>query len=156
MNRRASAPESVLAETRAYGITLVPDGARLRIGAPKGALTAALHAKIVAHKVELLALLRGDSGTVSSSYDEAVRRWRAEFTSHLGRAFGYSEEAVRVALDVLERQPRGLGFRVGRELIVIEMGEGLEVRVHRTPQPWASAEDGILAVAGSRGTQGAR
>jgi hypothetical protein len=65
MNRPASTAESVLAEARAYGITLVPDGSRLRIGAPKGALTAALHAKIVGHKVELLALLRGGDGTVS-------------------------------------------------------------------------------------------
>ncbi len=147
MNRPANAAESVLAETRAYGITLVPDGARLRIGAPKGALTAGLHARIVANKVELLALLRGDDGTTSSSYDEAVRRWRAEFTTHMTRALGYSEEVLRTALDVLERQPRGRGFRVGKELIVIEMGDGLEVRVHRTPQPWASRKDAI-AVAG--------
>ncbi len=60
--------------------------------------------------------------------------------SQVARGFGDPEEILRAALDVLERQPSGRGFRVGKECIVVEMGEGLEVRVHRTTQAWTVAE----------------
>jgi hypothetical protein len=70
------------------------------------------------------------------AYGASERARRAEYTTHLARAFGYPDEIVRAALDVLGRQPRGRGFHVGPELVVIEMGDGLEVRLHRTPQPW--------------------
>ena len=127
---------AILTEARAYGIQLVADGSRLRIGAPDGALTAVFRAKILAHKPEVLALLRGDAENSDEAYRRAVAAWRVEFMTLLARAHGYPDEAHRVALDVLGRQPAGWDFRVGKDVIVIEMGEGMEVRVHRLPQPW--------------------
>jgi hypothetical protein len=139
--KAATPAEKILAEARAYGVTLVPDGARLRIGAPKGALTAALRAKIIAHKSELLTLLGGGDSAKASPYEQAVRAWSADYTIHMARALGYSEESLRAALDLLTRQPPGRRFRIGREVICIEMGEGIEVRVHRTPQAWTPAAE---------------
>ncbi len=132
---------TILAEARAYGIQIVADGARLRVGAPDGALTAAFRAKIIAHKPELLALLRGEAETSDVAYRRAVASWRAEFLTLLARARGYPDEALRAALDVLGRQPTGWDFRVGKDVMVIEMGDGMEVRVHRLPQPWLSEEN---------------
>ena len=136
MTSSRSPAAAVLAEARAYGIQIVADGARLRIGAPDGSLTAAFRAKIIAHKPELLALLRGDAENSDDAYRHAVAAWRVEFMTLLARAHGYPDEALRVALDVLGRQPAGWDFRVGKDVLVIEMGEGMEVRVHRLPQPW--------------------
>src|SRR5207244_12145426 len=101
--------------------------------------TPAWRAKSVANKPELLALLRRQAESAAADYDRAVRAWSAEYLTHLTRAFGYPAEIVRAALEVLARQPRGRGFHVGKDIIHIEMGDGLEVRLHRTPQTWLPA-----------------
>lgn len=134
-----SSAAAVLAETRAYGIELAAEGGELRIHVQAGVLTPALRAKIVANKPELLALLRRQAESAAADYDRAVRTWNAEYVTHLAHAFGYPAEIVRAALEVLARQPRGRGFRVGKDIIHIEMGDGLEVRLHRTPQAWLPA-----------------
>jgi hypothetical protein len=131
---------AVLAEARAYGIQLVAEGSRLRIGAPDGALTAGFRAKIIAHKPELLALLRGEADSSDEAYRRAVAAWRAEFMTLLAHARGYPDEVIRAALEVLGRQAAGCDSRVGKDVIVIEMGEGMEVRLHRLPQPWGPEE----------------
>lgn len=133
---------AILWEARAYGIQLVADGTCLRIGAPDGTLSPAFRARIIANKPELLALLRGDADAGATSYARAVEAWRVEYTTLLARAYAYPDEAVRAALDVLERQPPGRGFRVGRDVITITMGDGLEVHVHRLPQSWLTEREG--------------
>jgi hypothetical protein len=131
----------ILAEARAYGIQLAAEGPRLRIGAADGTLTAAFRAKIVAHEPELLAALRGEAEDSDAAYRRAVAVWRAEFLTLFAHAQGYPDEALRVALEVLGRQPAGWDFRVGKDAIVIDMGEGREVRVHRLPQPWLAEDE---------------
>jgi hypothetical protein len=50
-------PAELLADLRARGVVLDPDGGRLRVRAPADAWTAELRERVRAHKAELLALL---------------------------------------------------------------------------------------------------
>jgi tubulysin polyketide synthase-like protein len=66
---------------RSLGVSLKPDGDRLVL-APKGALPDALRAELVAHKPEVLAMLRADPAPVSRprvpapvALRAAYRRW---------------------------------------------------------------------------------
>ena len=124
------AAADVLARARALGVVLLPNGGTLRVGARSGPLPDELRAAIRAHKDELLELLACEQGSRSRADDRA---WRAEFLGHMARAHGYSEELVREALNVLARQPAGRRFHVGKEIISFEIGDDLEVRVHRVP-----------------------
>lgn len=142
MRAPETAAAALLAETRAYGIQLVAEGGRLRIGAPEGALSAALRAKIIANKPEILALLRGEREDSATAYERAVRAWRAEYVTHLARGRGYPEDLVRIAVARVGRQPIRHGFTVGKEILSIEVGEGCEVRIHRTPQDWCVNDEG--------------
>jgi hypothetical protein len=62
----------------------------------------------------------------------------------MARARGYGEELARVAANVIAKAPPCSRFHIAREVIVIAMGEGLEVRIHRAPQSWVlvSEEEG--------------
>jgi hypothetical protein len=137
-----TAAAALLAETRAYGIQLVAEGGRLRIGAPEGALSPALRAKIIANKPEILALLRGETEDSATAYERDVRAWRENFVTHLARGRGYPEELVRIAVALIGRQPIRHGFTVGKEILSLEVGEGCEVRIHRTPQAWCVDDEG--------------
>ena len=146
MERRVNAV-AVLAEARSRGIVLVPRGAALRIGARDGALTPALHARILAHKPELVALLTAESASASEEYRRTELACWVEYVSQMARAHAYPAETIAVALDLLRRKPRACRFEVGRDAIALEMGQGMWVRVHREPQSWVdSTESGAKAL----------
>lgn len=134
-SRAHPAAADVLARARALGVVLLPNGATLRIGARAGALPEDLRAAIRSHKRELLELLAHERGASPVQDDRA---WRAEFLVHMARAHGYCEDVVREALEVLARQPPGCRLYVGKEIISFEMGDDLEVRLHRLPQAWTA------------------
>ncbi len=131
-----SAAASVLEECCAAGVVLVADGAELRIGAKKGTLSPALRTRIVTHKRELLGLLCRGQDARASDFERAVRAWSADVLTLLARGRGYPDEIIEAACRVLSKQPRQRTFTVGRDVIVVEIGDGMEVRLHRTPQPW--------------------
>ena len=67
--------------------------------------------------------------------------WAARYVASLALARGYGHELAGVAATIVGRAPACAPFRVESERIVVAMGEGREVRIHRTPQPWTAAAD---------------
>jgi hypothetical protein len=131
----------LLAEVRAKGIELRLEGTRLKVcGDPRG-YSPGLRAKLLALKPEIVEYLRQERNASAVAYDRDERACAAEYIEHLAVARGYSRELARVAADVVRRAPPRSPFRVERETIVIVMGEGLEVRVHREPQRWLAESD---------------
>ena len=128
---------ALLEELRGQGIELRVDGSRLKVSGDAQAYSPAVRAKLLALKPEIVAHLRRDAETSNETYERDVRAWEKDYVGHLARGRGYAEELVRVAVDVVTKRAKGQPFSVGAELIVVSMGEGLEVRIHRTPQEWA-------------------
>ncbi|MGO8999179.1 MAG: hypothetical protein ACLQVI_38125 [Polyangiaceae bacterium] len=132
----------LLEELRARGIELHANGATLRVVGSKGAYSAAIRARLLASKPEILEHLRRVEESAAARYDREERAWAAEYLAHLAVARGYSEELARAAATIVAKAPPRATFRIGREAIVISMGEGLEVRVHRAPEGRLEAFEG--------------
>jgi hypothetical protein len=128
-------------DVRARGLHLALNGSRLRVSGDPAAYTPALRATLLANKAEIVAYLQREEDAARATYDRDERAWAAEYLEPLALARGYAPELARVAADVVRRAPPRSPFRVERDLIVIVMGEGIEVRVHREPQPWAAGID---------------
>ena len=75
----------LLAQLRARDIRLLADGARLRVNAPRGALTAAMRGQIAANKQDLLALLRS-GGAMPANTLAPIRSVRGDQTAPLSFA----------------------------------------------------------------------
>jgi hypothetical protein len=125
---------ALLGELRARGVELCADGPKLRVLGPPGAYSSALRARLLANKAELLDYLRREDERASAQYDREERAWACRFLRHMALANGYDPELARVAAEVVGKAPARAPFRVERDVIVIAMGEGLEVRVHREPE----------------------
>jgi hypothetical protein len=128
---------ALLDSLRERGIELRVDGSRLKVSGDARAYSPALRAKLLALKPEIVAHLQRDAEASGESYEHAVRAWESEYVTHLARGRGYAEDLVSVALEIASKRPHGEPFSVGANLIVVSMGEGREVRIHRTPQDWA-------------------
>jgi hypothetical protein len=128
-------------DVRARGLQLALNGTRLRVSGDPAAYTPALRATLLANKAEIVEYLHREEDAARAGYDRDERAWAAEYLGHLAVARGYSRELARVAADVVRRAPPRSPFRVERDMIVIVMGEGAEVRVHREPQPWLAENE---------------
>ncbi len=128
-------------DVRARGLHLALNGSRLRISGDPAVYTHAVRATLLANKADIVAYLRGEEAAARTAYDRDERAWAAKYLEHLAVARGYCRELARIAADVVHRAPPRSPFRVERDLIVIVMGEGLEVRVHRESQPWLAESD---------------
>ncbi|MDA1326293.1 MAG: hypothetical protein O3C34_16305 [Proteobacteria bacterium] len=68
----------LLADCEAHGIRLTPaNGDGLNIDAPQDTLTPDLLARLKAHKVELLTILRGNSDAPATELTDATQLWKA-------------------------------------------------------------------------------
>ena len=126
----------LLVERRARGIELHANGATLRVVGSKGAYTAAIRARLLANKPEILEHLRREEESAAARYAREERAWAARYLTSLAVARGYGEELARVAGQVVAKAPARAPFWVHRDVIVIAMGDGLEVRLHRAAQGW--------------------
>ena len=131
----------LLEELRARGIELRASGATLRVVGSKGAYSAAIRARLLASKPEILEHLRREEDAAAASYAREERAWAARYVASLALARGYGHELAGVAATIVGRAPACAPFHVESERIVVAMGEGREVRIHRTPQPWTAAAD---------------
>ncbi len=132
---------ALVRDVRARGLQLALNGTRLRVSGDPAAYTPALRATLLANKAEIVEYLHREEDAARAGYDRDERAWAAEYLGHLAVARGYSRELARVAADVVRRAPPRSPFRVERDMIVIVMGEGAEVRVHREPQPWLAENE---------------
>ena len=98
--RRAMIAE-LLEELRARGIELHANGATLRVVGSKGAYSAAIRARLLASKPEILEHLRRVEESAAARYDREERAWAAEYLAHLAVARGYSEELARAAATIV-------------------------------------------------------
>jgi hypothetical protein len=130
-----------VAELRVRGIELHPNGTTLRVFGPPGVYSPSLRARLLALKPDILEHLRREQESAATSYEREERAWAAEYVTHLALARGYSEELARIAAAIVVKRPVGAPFRVDRDVIVIAMGEGVDVRVHRLPQSWISSSE---------------
>jgi hypothetical protein len=129
----------LLVELRARGIELHANGATLRVVGSKGAYSAAIRARLLANKPEILEHLRREEEIAAASYAREERAWAASYVASVAVARGYSEELARVAAHVVAKAPSRAPLWIHRDVIVIAMGDGLEVRVHRVSQSWAAS-----------------
>jgi hypothetical protein len=127
---------ALLEELRGRGIELRVDGSRLKVSGDAQAYSPAVRAMLLALKPEIVAHLRREAVTSNETYERDVRAWEKDYVTHLARGRGYPEGLVRVAVEVVTKRPTGQPISVGAEMIVVSMGEGLEVRIHRRPQDW--------------------
>jgi hypothetical protein len=131
----------LIEELRARGIELRASGATLRVVGSRGAYSAAIRARILANKPEILEHLRREEEIAAASYAREERAWAARYVASLALARGYGHELAGVAATIVGRAPACAPFHVESERIVVAMGEGREVRIHRTRQPWIAAVD---------------
>jgi TubC N-terminal docking domain len=127
----------LLGELRAAGIELRLEGDRLRVFGSRTGYSAALRAKLLAFKPEIVARLRGEAESTRTTYERQERAWSSEQVASLARARGYGDELARLAAAIVEKQHAGAPFSVGANVIAISAGEGREIRLHRLPQSWA-------------------
>lgn len=132
---------ALVRDVRARGLKLGLNGSKLRVSGDPAAYPPALRAMLLANKAEIVEYLHREEDDARAAYDRDERAWAVQYLEHLAVARGYSREVARVAADVVRRAPPRSPFRVERDMIVIVMGEGAEVRVHREPQPWLAEID---------------
>ena len=132
---------ALVRDVRARGLKLGLNGSKLRVSGDPAAYPPALRAMLLANKAEIVEYLHREEDDARAAYDRDERAWAVQYLEHLAVARGYSREVARVAADVVRRAPPRATFRVERDMIVIVMGEGAEVRVHREPQPWLAEID---------------
>jgi hypothetical protein len=133
---------ALLGELRRRGVELQADGPKLRVFGPAGAYSSALRARLLANKAELLEHLRRTEERASAEYDRDERAWASTFLRHMALASGYGDEFARLASDLVGKAPARAPFRIERDVIVVAMGDGLEVRIHREAQPWLTSREG--------------
>ena len=129
----------LLAEVRAKGLELRVDGSRLKVSGDPRAYSRALRSRLLALKREIVEHLRNEQERGAASYARDERAWASRYLTHVALARGYDETLARVAAAIVAKAPPRAPFHVERDQIVIGMGEGLEVRVHRVHQVWATA-----------------
>ncbi len=132
---------ALVRDVRARGLKLGLNGSKLRVSGDPAAYPPALRATLLANKAEIVEYLHREEDAARAAYDCDERAWAVQYLEHLAVARGYSREVARVAADVVRRAPPRSPFRVERDMIVIVVGEGAEVRVHREPQPWLAEND---------------
>lgn len=131
---------ALLAELRASGVELQLVGGKLRVFGARSAYSARLRAQILANKSAILAHLRREEQSGDAAFDRAERAWAAEYLTHMALAHGFPEKLVLLAAQIVGNAPARSPFRVGRDLVTISIGEGIQIRVHRTQQPWVADE----------------
>lgn len=121
---------SLLAELRDARVSIAADGGDLIVRAPRGAITPAVRARLIAAKPELLAALRAERTNDDAAY--AVRELASTraYVAAMARANGFDEATIARALEWLALR-RG-AFRVTSERIEIVLAGEVKAIFRRT------------------------
>ncbi len=110
-----TAAERLLADLRRAGATVTVAGEDLRVEAPRGALDPALRPTVVAHKAELMALMRRQAG--------------AETPAEPWSGAAAVEATVRNALALTDEERAAWHREIVEALVWVEAGHGVDIHL---------------------------
>jgi hypothetical protein len=122
-------PKTLLEELQSARVWVSLDGDRLRV---EGSPTPIQLGRVRAAEAELRAHLREES----AAWDRAIVEWTANYVLAMARVHDFNENAANRAASLIRSLKRVGHYRVTRDAIEIEVGEGAVVRFKRSP-PYA-------------------